>query len=217
MTTHKPFAGLVAAALLMATTPSLAIGPGDWQARVGIIHSSPDVDSNDLPGTEAGGAELSVGTATGLGFNFTRMLSSHWGAEIFVGLPMKHKIKADGALSSAGTLVETDQLPVTFFAVYHFTPTSAIRPYIGAGWNYTRFIEETGVGELAFEFISIDATRGPAAQAGIDIDITPDLHFNASVSYTDVETEVNTHTVEFGKTDVSIDPWTLFIGVGWRY
>ncbi len=205
-------AAAVVLALLTAVSPAQAVEKGDWLFRAGVGHVAPNDSSTDLTG--APGGNVAVGSSTNLALNFTYMFTDNWGFEVLGALPFAHDISGSGNLSGAGTVIETDQLPPTFMAIYNFDPKSNVRPYVGVGINYTTFMDETGVGALAGTSVKLDDSTGLALEAGVDVDINSDLYFNASLWYIDIETEA---TTVLGTTDVDIDPWVLFLGVGWKF
>ena len=50
----------------------------------------------------------------------------------------KHTAKGRDALNGVDPLASTWVLPPTLTVQYHFLPEAKIRPYVGAGINYTR-------------------------------------------------------------------------------
>lgn len=202
----------VGLSVLGATSPAQAVEKGDWLFRVGAGYISPNDSSSELTGVPGG--TVSVSSSTNLALNFTYMITDNWGVEVLGALPFSHKVYGTGALEGAGAVIETDQLPPTFMAVYNINPKANVRPYVGVGLNYTTFIDETGVGALAGTEVKLDDSTGLAVEAGVDVDINSDMFFNASLWYIDIETEA---TTAVGTTDVQIDPWVVFLGVGWKF
>lgn len=200
------------ATLAMASTGALAAA-GDWLVRVGPVNVSPNDDSGELSGLA--GAEVSVDGATSLGITIGYMLSDTLGIGVLGALPFKHEIQGEGAIASLGKIAEVKHLPPTVTLQYHFAPESGVRPFVGAGLNYTTFFSEETTGDLAgiTDSISLDNSFGLAAEAGVDIDLNQDWFLSAQLWYIDIATEAKLGA-GLGTIDVDINPWVLMIGAG---
>jgi outer membrane protein len=217
MNTSKVLGAVVGTALValsVAAVPAHAVQKGDWLVRAGIGQVSPNDSSDAFSGVPGG--EVSVNDNAQFAFNVTYMLTDRVGVELLGALPFKHEIKGDGTLSGAGKLGETRQLPPTVTVQYHFSPTATTRPYVGAGINYTTFFDEDTSGAIAAADLSLSDSVGLALEAGVDMDITQKTFFNVAVWYIDIETEAKV-SGGVGKADVTIDPWVVFAGLGWRF
>lgn len=118
-------------------------------------------------------------------------------------------------MAGLGTVAETKHLPPTLSLQYYFKPVPNVRPYVGAGVNYTYFWDEKTAGPLAGADIDIDDSWGLAAQVGVDVDLDADWFVNADVRYIDIDTEA---TIEgLGTVDVDISPWVYTLAVGYRF
>lgn len=203
---------IISLAVLAATGSSVrAVEQGDWLVRGRIIHVSPNDSSGLVSGTA--GSEAAVGNDTTLELDFTYMLSSNIGLELILGTT-EHKVTGKGTLAGAdiGTV---DLLPPTLTLQYHFSPGASVRPYIGAGINYTLFYnEDAGVDLGAGATTDYDDSWGLAAQAGVDIDINNDWYFNADVKYINIDTTLTVTGALAGTTEVTIDPWVFGVGIG---
>lgn len=62
---------------------------------------------------------------------------------------------------------ETEHFPPTVSLQYHFNPNGNLRPYVGAGVNYTLFFSAKTRGALADSKLELDPSFGLAAQAGL--------------------------------------------------
>lgn len=203
--------GLCAIAFLGYVSPSWALGKGDWLLRFGAVSVNPN-DSSGQVGAISGSG-VAVDNAQGLYGNLTYMLQDNIGLELLAATPFTHDIYATGSIAALGKIAQTKQLPPTLSVQYHFSPKKSVRPYIGAGINYTTFFSEKTTGATVTS-ISLDDSWGLAVQGGFDMDISKDWFFNADLRYIDIET---TATTNVGNVDVSIDPWVLSVGVGTRF
>ncbi len=198
------------AALLVATSPVQALDQGDWIARVGISQVSPTGDSDITPGVAGGKVEADDGTS--LSINVGYMLTSNIAIDVLAAWPFTHDVNGAGALAAQGKLAEIDHLPPTVSVQYHFQPKASIRPYVGAGINYTTFFNIDEKGALVGDKLTLDDSWGLAAQLGVDFDITDKWFGNVDVRYIQIETEANSATT--GKFDVQIDPWIIGLHIG---
>lgn len=93
-----------------------------------------------------------------------------------------------------GDIATVHHLPPTLMAQWYFGDSSSkVRPYIGAGVNYTTFFDEkfndTGK-EAGLTDLSLKDSWGMAGQVGLDYLINRDWLINASVWYMDIDTDV---------------------------
>lgn len=198
---------VVAAALAtgLLTGVANAYQAGDWVVRGGIWGAFPKSDNLSLP---LGTVEVDDGVT--FGFNITHMITPNLGVELLGAWPFSHDIKLGGR-----KVGETKHLPPTVTMQYHFLPQNTVRPYVGLGLNYTFFFDEGTTGALTGTKLSLKDSWGLAAQAGVDIDITPDWFVNLDVHYIDIDTKAKVNGASLGT--VEIDPWVVGINIGTRF
>jgi outer membrane protein len=130
------------------------------------------------------------------------------------------------ALATIGNqgLGSVNLLPPTLTAQWHFNPDQTIDPYIGAGINYTAFLDRNLIiksNALAGTKIKVDSDSwGPALQAGFDINLKDGWLINADVKYVWLDTDVklNTPAGAWTKIDsLDINPWVVGIGIGKKF
>ena len=101
-------------------------------------------------------------------------------------------------------------------------PRSTVRPYVGAGINYTIFWNEKASPALE---AAVGRTRvhmkdsvGWAAQAGIDIDLSRKVFLNLDVKYIDIDTTARLDTAAAGtqRVRLNVDPLVFGVGLGLR-
>jgi len=188
--------------LAMGTTQTvLAQDADEWLVRGGFHSMEP----------KSSAQQLTVDGTIGLTFTVTHMLAPKWGVELFAALPFLHEITLQGA----GPAGEIGLLPPTLSAQYHFNPNGHVRPYIGAGLNYTVFSKERTYGAWQGMKLELDSSFGPAAQLGIDIDVIPGWFINLDARWFDIDTNA-----KLGGTDVGaieIDPYAFGVTVGHRF
>ena len=184
------------AAALIAALPATALAE-DWMMRVRAIDVSPDAHSSV--------AGLDVSDEWIPEVDFTYFLTPNIGMELILATS-RHEVTVPG--SSLGKL---NALPPTLTVQYHFYPTATIKPYVGAGVNYTRFYNVDLPG------LKVDNNSfGGALQAGVDIAVTKNGYINLDVKKIWINTTVNT-TAGVKVTDLDIDPVVWGIGYGFRF
>jgi len=188
-----------AVAATLAASPAYALNQGDWLFRVGASHVHPKSNNSAI---------ANVDSDTQLSFTIGYMLTPHWGLEALASLPFKHDITAVG---SGTKLASTKQLPPTFTLQYYFQPSSSIRPYVGAGINYTTFFSIKETAALGTS-LKLGDSWGLAGQAGVDIDLNKKWFLNANVRYINIDTKAKLGTGT--SFNVHIDPWVYSLGIG---
>lgn len=196
----KKVALLVAAALMAPS--AFAHQAGDILVRGGAVMVSPSTSSDDT---------LDVQPDTQLGLTFSYMLTDNWGVELLAATPFSHGVNLGGS-----EVAKVKHLPPSLVAQYYFgNAQSKVRPYVGAGINYTFFFDEEGRNGLDGANVEADDSWGLAAQAGIDMAVTENLFVNGSVWYMDIDTDI---TVDGTKVDTTkVDPIGLMVGLGYRF
>jgi len=183
------------------------ISKGDMFMRLTATQVAPNTSSSDF--TLAPGVAPDAEDSTSLGITFVYMMSHNLGFEVLAAWPFEHDITVDG--TKVGS---TKQLPPTFSLQYYFNPTSKLRPYVGAGINYTTFFSSSTVDGLGGD-LSLDDSFGLAAQIGVDYDINEKWFVNADIRYISIETTAEIAAV--GTSNVDINPTVISVGVGYKF
>ncbi|WP_191601867.1 OmpW family outer membrane protein [Marinomonas algicola] len=197
----------VALVSVLFSSVALAHEAGDLFVRGGLAKVTPHESSDDVLNS----GELDIGSDTQVGLTLTYMLTNQFGVELLAATPFTHKVSTAGL----GEVAEVSHLPPSVMAQYYFGQEhSQVRPYVGAGLNYTVFFEEEGKGALAGTDVNLDNSFGLAAQVGVDLDLSDGWFANASVWYMDIDTDVHTAV---GTVDTEIDPITVMASVGYTF
>lgn len=200
----KLAAALLAAGLSSVAGAAQAVEAGDWLVRLGGSMVEPKSTSGSL-----GGADITVDDDTQLSFTVVRMLGANLGLEVLAALPFEHDIQLDG-----NAIGSTKHLPPTVSLQYYFNPRTTIRPYVGAGINYTYFWDEETRG-LGGARLDLDESWGLAAQIGLDLDLDANWFLNADVRYIDIDTDATIEGV--GTVGVDISPTVYTLALGYRF
>lgn len=218
-------AGLFIATPVCAQTGDTAartgIKAGDVLLRVRAILVAPNERSGGI-GPTFPTEKASVNTAVTPEIDLTYMATDHIGFELIAATSKHSASGTSGTTGGIGKLASTWVLPPTLTAQYHFNPRGAVRPYVGAGVNYTIFWNEKAssglVGAVGPTRVKMSDSFGWAAQAGIDVDISKRLFVNVDAKYIKIRTTARLDTTAIGTQNVrlNLDPLVLGVGLGIR-
>ncbi len=123
-----------------------------------------------------------------------------------------HTVKAVGGATNV-KVAELWHLPPTITAKYHFMAGQKVSPYVGAGVTYIWFYSEDGLNNFN---VDMKDGLGYAVQAGADIATKGKWSYNIDVKKIMFETDAN---INFGalKSKVTLDPWVVSFGVGYKF
>lgn len=195
---------------------------GDWILRARAIAVVPQDSSGGITPTFPNEG-VAVSTAWAPELDLTYMATNNIGIEVIAGTTKHSANGKTGTTGSIGKLASTWALPPTVTLQYHFMPDGPVRPYLGAGLNYTIFYStkassglEAAVGKTS---VSMSNSFGWAVQAGVDIPLTDRIFLNLDVKYIDIDTNARLNTTAIGQQQVriSIDPIVVGFGVGTRF
>lgn len=173
-----------------------------WIWRAGVHNVAPKSNNHAIVNVDDGAMFT---------FSGTYLFTPNWGLEVLAGLPFKHDINLNGG----GKVAETKHLPPTISVQYHFNPGGTVRPYVGAGVNYTLFFDEKTTGALAGSKLDLDPSFGVAAQAGLDVAIGSDWFINVEARWIDIDTDAKLNGADIGT--VKLDPWVYGVSIGRRF
>lgn len=232
MTIIRTTVGLLAIVAAAAGAPAVAQETGRDDARVGVragdvllraraILVAPDERSGGIRPALPGEA-VKVGNSVMPEVDATYMATDTIGFELIASTTKHSASGRSGTTGGIGKLASTWVLPPTLTAQYHFAPTAKVRPYVGAGINYTVFWNEKASNGLENAVgrtrVHMKDSVGWAAQAGIDVDLTSRVFLNLDVKYIDIDTTARLSTTAAGtqRVKVSLDPLVFGIGLGVR-
>lgn len=141
----------------------------------------------------------------------TYFLTDNIAVEAIAGTT-NHTVRAKGPGVDV-KVKETWVLPPIVTLQYHFAPQARVSPYVGAGVNYMLFY--SGSDKNGFN-LHIDDGFGAALQAGVDIAMRDQWTINLDAKKVFFETDAVDRTNGI-KTKVTLNPWVLSAGVGYRF
>lgn len=110
---------------------------------------------------------------------------------------------------------DTTAIPLEILGQYHPFPYGAIRPYVGAGYNYTYFHTQSRQYKLG-------ASHGMVGQIGVDFVLNDDSMINLDLKTYQMEPKLTYKKGLLGgnrevKGKAKINPVVLSVGMGWKF
>jgi outer membrane protein len=211
----KTTCSLALAAALACT--AFAAGAQDNVVKVGITYYQTHSRTDGISGIGVpAGADADVGNATTAIFVYERLLTPNVGLEFVLGVPPRLKAKATGSVAFLGDdVLSAKNVAPTLLLNYHFfTPADALRPYLGAGVNYTRF---TGVKSSLAPDVKMGSSTGLALQAGLNYAISKDWGLFASIARLNVKSKVVAVGQTVLTTTVDFRPLVYSAGLSYQF
>ena len=213
----KTALALMLGGVLLAGTAT-AHEAGSVVVRAGAITVDANSDSRAQTAVDVG---LKVKNDTQLGLTGTYMLTDNIGVELLAATPFSYKINANvPALNlDLGRTAIVKQLPPSLYAQYYFfNADSAVRPYVGAGLNYTRFYHAKSVHPAVTILQVKKHSFGPVANVGVDVKLTKNIYFNATAWYTHIKTTAKFQALGLDhEVKLKLDPMVYFAGFAVKF
>jgi len=213
----KTLPGAALAAALAVVAPSaFAQSSGANVVKLGITEYTTHAKTNGISGAGVpAGADVEVSNATTVIFVYERLFTPNVGLELVIGLPPKLKATGTGSVAFLGEVLSVRNVSPTLLLNYHFlSPSDALRPYVGAGINYTRF---TSVHSSLAPDVKLGTSTGLALQAGLNYAITKDVGLFASVAKLNVKSKVVAVGANVLTTTVDFRPIVYSAGVSYQF
>ena len=198
---HFPRTILVSA-LALAATPALAQSTGTWTIGIGAHNVAAKSNNGTLTATPLGNLRMDVGNNVRPTITAEYFLKDNLGVEVLAALPFQHDIDVAGV----GKVGSTKHLPPTVSLQYHFGQ-GKLRPFVGAGVNYTRFFSTRTEGPIAGTSLSLSDSWGLAGHVGIDFKLGEKAALRVDYRIIDIDTKVKLNGANLGTHNtVNIDP-----------
>ncbi|WP_271627754.1 OmpW/AlkL family protein [Bradyrhizobium sp. CCBAU 11445] len=197
-----------------------------WMIRLRVLGVLPDTAGTSVsvagaPSLSSPISGLSISDQAIPELDITYFFTRNVAAELILGVT-SHHISGNGALTGLD-IGKAWLLPPTLTLQYHFTDLGALKPYIGAGINYTAFFNQsaanTSLGGLAVTDLRISNQFGAAVQFGFDYMLDRNWGLNFDVKKLWLRPEysatVNNSIPVTGRAN--IDPWLVSGGVTYKF
>lgn len=202
---------------------TVSLSAQNWQVRLRGVAVQP----NEKSEVSAIGGDVNISNSFIPELDFTYFFNKNVAAELILGTT-KHDVKTTGSnLTAIGgpASAEVDLgsvwlLPPTLTLQYHFYPTKTLKPYLGAGLNYTIFysVDEGSV----VKGLDYDNAVGFALQGGLDYMLNDKYFLNFDIKKLFLKTDVNVDATNLESglkipAEVNIDPLLIGFGVGMKF
>ena len=210
---HKLQAPALAAILVLATASASA---QDNVFKVGAIYYQTHAKTNGISGIGVPpGADAEVGNATTLLLTYERAVAPNIGVEFVLGVPPTIKAKAAGPVAFLGEVLSAKNVAPTVLVNYLFGAAGdALRPYLGAGINYTKF---TSIKSSLAPDVKMSDSTGLAVQAGLDYALNKDWGMFASIAKVRVKSKLVASGTTVLQTTIDFRPITYSFGAYYRF
>ena len=186
-------------------------------AKAGAILYDTDSRTSGIQGIGVPpGADARTGDATTLLLTYERMVNKNLGVELVIGVPPRIKARATGTVAFLGDdVLSARNVAPTLIVNWHFGQEGdRVRPYLGAGINYTRF---TDIRSTLAPSVEMSDSVGPVVQAGLDIAIDKQWGLFASIAKVKVKSDLVAVGATVLTTTIDFRPTTYSLGVSYRF
>lgn len=205
-----------AALLSLAALPLASMAQSTpWSVRLGAtaLHMANKSDPISALSVPADAIHVDNKTIPEFDINYT--ITPNWVADLVLTVPQT----ANASITGVGSIGTFKFLPPTLLAQYHFMPSDAFDPYVGAGVNFT-WITSVNMGVGSSIPLDLKKTSfGAAVELGANYNVDKQWYVNADFKYiSPLQSDVSTTYGGLGKISVAkLDPYLFSIGVGYRF
>ena len=194
---------LIATTAVCALLSGAAIAQeGPWLVRVRAV-------GLDMANKDATGLGLTVNNKSIPEVDATYFFNKNVAAEVVLTVPQKQTVNSSVLAANIGTF---KHLPPTVTLQWHFDGSPTVKPYVGAGINYTQISKV----DLTAANASLDShSWGTALQAGVDFPIDKNLSFNIDLKKIYIQSNVYVGGVDQGV--LKLNPLLIGAGLGYRF
>jgi len=161
------------------------------------------------------GADASTGDGTTVIGVYERLINPNFGVEFVLGVPPKITAKATGSVAFLGEVLSARNVAPTLLFNYHFgAETDTLRPYLGAGINYTRF---TSIKSKLASSVQMSDSVGLALQAGVDYWFNKQWGMFASIAAVKTKSDLVAAGSTVIQTTIDFRPIVYSAGLNYRF
>jgi outer membrane protein len=131
-------------------------------------------------------------------------------AELVLTYPQNVEIMA-----GSSSLGDVKALPPSLLLQYHFTNFGALKPYVGAGVNYTLFSSRKNLGSGTYSIEN--SSTGFVAQVGTDYMFDKNWGVNFDVKYMKMNTDVFANDTGASIGNLNLSPIATSVGVTYKF
>ena len=187
---------------------TVSLSAQNWQVRLRGVSVQP-YEKSTVGGEDS---DVNISNAFIPELDFTYFFNKNFAAELILGTS-KHDVKVGNDEVSLGSV---RLLPPTVTLQYHFYPTKSLKPYVGAGLNYTIFYDVENGDTLGMDYKN---NVGFALQGGVDYFVNDKFLLKVDIKKLYLKTDVD---VDLGlpatvPAEVKINPLLIGFGVGMKF
>lgn len=144
-------------------------------------------------------------------FDITYFFTKNIATELVLTYPQS--VNIDAGSTNIGKI---KALPPSLLLQYHFTELGALKPYVGAGVNYTIFSNRQNFPGLDNGVTVDSSSLGFVGQVGADYMFTKNWGMNVDLKYATMSTNVTAvGGASLGK--LTLNPWMPAVGVTYKF
>lgn len=179
--------------------------------------------SVQVAGNPVAGAEINANDNQGVAAEIGYALNPDWTMRFSLGVPPTATMKTGGSLNAlvpplTGTLGKVRYAPMVLAATYALPVSGSLRPYVGAGINYTRVINTT---DSDIANLKVDSAWGVALIAGAELALNERWSLFIDARKIFVKTNVSGSITALGgapaAAKLTLNPTIIALGVGYRF
>jgi outer membrane protein len=144
-------------------------------------------------------------------FDVSYFFTKNIATELVLTYPQQVNVNMGANQNNIGKITA---LPPSLLLQYHFPDLGALKPYIGAGLNYTIFGNVKNFPGVPGASVS-NSSLGFAGQIGADYMFDKNWGVNVDVKYITMATDVYLNGASIGK--LTLNPWTPGVGVTYKF
>jgi len=204
----------------------------DNAVRIGYAGVSFNTKSGDLsgpPGTTPPGIQVGLKNTDLLALSYERRLSDQWSVMLQAGTPPIIHVQGAGNAAALGSAVTARTWFPAVLVNYTFASVFGVRPYVGAGVNYTFFTDRqvsaayTNAVQGTSSSIKMKSSLGPVVRLGAEYPIDKNwaVEFGYLHYWIKTTATITTATPGFGNivrtVDTKANPDVLGLTLGYRF
>jgi len=223
----KSLALAIAAAATLAPIASQAQSAAEnpWMVRVravDLVFQNGQSNGNSAAAASGVGVQASNIRAQNKlipEFDISYFFTKNIAAELVLTYPQRVNVYSNLTPGPIGTVTA---LPPSLLLQYHFTELGAIKPYVGAGVNYTIFGNRNNFSALGYSNLAIvdQSSFGFVGQVGADYMFDKHWGMNVDLKYATMSTNVTGQNAlgvygNIGK--LTLNPWMPAVGMTYKF
>ena len=149
-------------------------------------------------------------------FDITYFFTKNIATELVLSYPQRVNIYSNLTSGPTGTI---NALPPSLLLQYHFTDLGSVKPYVGAGVNYTIFSNRNNFSYNGTpNYLTVDQSSfGFVGQVGADYMLDKNWGVNLDVKYATMSTNVYTYPGGTNIGKLTLNPWMPAVGVTYKF